>query len=229
MKRQTYDSYGHDKAEQINQQGGGGHPFAHGFHGGNAHEINPEEIFNMFFNGMAGGPQVFRTQFGGGPQFQFGGGPQFRGRQQQGRHREERTSSSFLNQLFQLMPVLIMVLMSMSSFGNTRPPAEYKLQPEGMYQLQKQAVSHRCPEFFYVKDDKFDHRFPRNSRSRKNLENEVLHEYKAWVHEECKREKRRKNTKLYQARMSTDQTRFEKASKEPTPSCDNYERCFGWY
>jgi len=59
-KRAVYDKYGEEGLQQQVGRGGGG-----GFH---PHGVDPNEIFNAFFNngGMGGG--------GGGVRFQFGGG-----------------------------------------------------------------------------------------------------------------------------------------------------------
>ena len=57
-KRAAYDRYGSETPGLMRRTQGGRGPF------GAQGEVDPEELFNMFFNGGFGGP------FGGGP---FGG------------------------------------------------------------------------------------------------------------------------------------------------------------
>ena len=121
QKRTIYDRYGEEDPD--NHGGGGG---AGGFrrHGGGVHfngqEVNPEDIFNMFFGGgmpggvhmnmggMPGGFRVYSTGFGGIPR---GGG--FAHRQNPPQAQEQHGG---LNALFQLLPVLLLFAMSFFNF-----------------------------------------------------------------------------------------------------------------
>jgi DnaJ-class molecular chaperone len=110
-KRENYDSYGVDE----NNAGGGDRARVNPFGGfqrgrGGAHEISPDELFNMFFQG-AGGGQGFRAQFGG-----RAGGRQ----QPQQQPRGEGQQGGLLQQLMQFLPIIMLVLMSFSSLGGNQ-------------------------------------------------------------------------------------------------------------
>lgn len=118
QKRTIYDRYGEEDPD--NRGGSGMRPGAGGVHFRPGQEVSPEEIFNMFFGGgmpMGGhmrgpGGVHFYSNFGGRG---FGPGAQFR-QQRRGRRpgqeeaREE--PQSVLRNLAQLMPFLIIVLLS---------------------------------------------------------------------------------------------------------------------
>lgn len=153
-KKSVYDQVGHENAEQAMNNGGGGGGFPGGFGGGgfggfpggggmrfsSTGDISPEDLFNLFFNGQSGG---FRTQHGGG-------GGQRGSRSQYFRHNnrgsrasnensrpsssrgsgnaeEEGGGKSTLFNLFQLLPILMFFLMSLSSWGGETHRLPYSI------------------------------------------------------------------------------------------------------
>ena len=129
QKRSIYDRYGE---EDPDQRGGGGaaanmaRHFRHG-RGGGAQEVNPEDIFNMFFGGgmpggggMHRGPGGFHVYTNG---FGFGGGgmPQgFRGqRQGPGQQRQQQQAQGGFGQLVQLLPLILIMLLSFFNFNDS--------------------------------------------------------------------------------------------------------------
>jgi DnaJ homolog subfamily B member 12 len=119
QKRTIYDRYG-DEDPDENRPGRGGMGGVHMRHGGQ--EMSPEDIFNAFFNGHMGGGgfggngmHFYSNGFGPGVQFRAGG-PQRRGAgegtQQQ---RTEAQQNAGFSSLFQLLPVLFFVLLSLLS------------------------------------------------------------------------------------------------------------------
>jgi DnaJ family protein B protein 12 len=140
QKRSIYDRYGDEDPD--NNGGGGGGFRRHG--GGGVHfngqEVNPEDIFNMFFGGgmpggvhmnmggMPGGFRVYSTGFGGMPR---GGGFGQRHYQQQQQQQQQQHHQSGLNALFQILPVLLLFAMSFFNFpgetANGRTGAYFSL------------------------------------------------------------------------------------------------------
>ena len=112
QKRRVYDRYGE---EDPDNRGGGRGPG--GMHMRPGQEVSPEEIFNMFFGGGAGGMpgmygggpgfHVYRNGFGPGVQFRAGGNRRQR-RQQQ--HEQEQTPG--IGALLQLLPILFIMFVS---------------------------------------------------------------------------------------------------------------------
>lgn len=113
QKRTIYDRYGE---EDPDNRGGGGGGFRPGHGGGGVHfngqEVNPEDIFNMFFGGgmpggvhmnmggMPGGFRMYSTGFGGMPHGARRG------------QRQQAPQQTGLGALFQLLPVLLLFAMS---------------------------------------------------------------------------------------------------------------------
>jgi len=123
QKRTIYDRYGE---EDPDNRGGG----AGGVHmrrrGGGGVEMTPEEIFNAFFGGgmpgggMGGGPggvHFYSAGFGPGMHFRGGGFPrQHRARQAQQQQQQE---GSGFGTLVQLLPLIMIMLVSFFSSDNT--------------------------------------------------------------------------------------------------------------
>ena len=222
-KRETYDQYGHESAEQINQSGGAG-AFPGAFRGGHGfHEVSPEEIFNIFFQGAAG--PGFRAHFG-----RAGGGP-FRS-QRAHRHsaeddaEENRANKSIFQQIFQLLPIILMILMTLSSFGGNSSPPAFSLHPQGTYQLRKTTDSRYgvSPGIEYYVNNQFDSLF-KHSDKMYRVEKEVENEYKQYLASLCGQQKQIRSNKIYQANFASYETR-KKAEAMPTPACTEYQKRF---
>jgi len=126
-KRTIYDRYGEEDPDNR----GGGARYAAGFpRGANGQEMSPEDIFNMFFAGMAGpgmgrgagfvGPgfRVYTTGFGpGGFHFHNAAQRQHRGAQQQQHQPQDRAGWA---QIIQLIPIIALFLMSFLSIPQTQ-------------------------------------------------------------------------------------------------------------
>ena len=224
-KRETYDQYGHETAEQINQNQG--HPAAgafHGFRGQGFHEVSPEEIFNIFFQGAAG--PGFRAHFG------RAGGGGFRSARAN-RHTEEerdddRTNNqkSFLQQIFQLLPIILMLLMSFSSFSSNSSQPTFVLQPQGVYQLKKTTTARYgvSPGIEYYVSSQFDSIYTQTDKMYR-VEKEVENEYKVQLSQLCSQQKQIRNNKIYQANFASYETR-KKAEATPTPACSEWQKRF---
>lgn len=125
-KRALYDRYGGDPDSRFGtaQASGAANPFSQ-FQGGArmrpgmGTEIDPEDLFNMFFGGGMGG-----AQFGGGPMFSFGG-PGFRthyyrpGASANGARARQAGQQQNSNQTamwFQLLPIAILLFFTILSY-----------------------------------------------------------------------------------------------------------------
>lgn len=131
---------------------GGGHP---GFHGGGFQgEMNPEDLFNMFFGGGGG----MNSGFGGSPfgarVYTFGGrggrgGPQFAGRRarEQAAGGAQEPQSPFLA----LLPVLLLFMFLLFSVlpgifsGDLAPDPEYRFAPSSHYDMSRTTWQRSVP------------------------------------------------------------------------------------
>ena len=126
QKRAVYDRYGDEDPDNIGggrgmgRRGGGGGVHMHG------QEVSPEEIFNMFFGGGAAGMggmgpgfHMYTNGFGGpGMNFQAGG-PRRRPRGPGGQQPRNGREENGLQMLFQLLPVIMIFLISFLRWGDT--------------------------------------------------------------------------------------------------------------
>ena len=121
QKRTIYDRYGEEDPDNRGGGGGGGGGMRRGpggmhFHG---QDVNPEDIFNMFFGGgmpPGAGGQGFRVHTSGfGPGFSFGGNPNMgraRAQQQQQHQRQQQAQDGGFGQFLQFLPLLLIMLLS---------------------------------------------------------------------------------------------------------------------
>ncbi|KAK9832482.1 hypothetical protein WJX81_000719 [Elliptochloris bilobata] len=204
QKRAAYDRDGEERAPGAPRQwptgGGGG--------GGGFDDFDPEEIFNMFFNG--GNPtrgRVFRAHFGG---------PGFRpaGPRQQGGAQAQATSPVL--QLLHLLPVLALLLFTLLS-----SPGQPVFSMDKAGEWRDKVVTQRYAVPFYVKDQTALRRsYPPGSRERLRLEGEVEVAYKQRLEQRCYNE-RLTQQKLYRWGQS------ERARSMELPNCSELNSRFG--
>jgi len=223
-KRNVYDQVGHDSADQAMNSGGGGG----GFHGSpfGAHgEINPEDLFNMFFQGAAGprhragrGQNFFHHQFGGNQRAQT---------RDNGRAAEPESRPQ-LSQLLQLLPMLVLFLLSFGSFGgNSQPQPLFSLSRTATYihPMTTTTNTHVMPGTpFYASQDLYSHH-QRNRLSqfdRLKIEREVHNQYNSMLHSNCAKEKQRNTRFPHQAsgedcdKLAKFKSDYEKWQKQGT-------------
>ena len=240
-KREMYDQVGHDAAEDQMKQGGGGggggfgghgfggmHGFGRGFRShGNMHEVSPEDLFNMFFNGAGPG---FQAQFGGGGQSRR---RQAQQQQQQRQYQHQQHTAGAqggpsLQTLFQFLPVILMLLMSFSSFSGTSNQPVFSLHPTGTLQ-HKRATSTVgvSPDIsFYVDRSTFDRTYkPPTSDMYHKIEKQVEGEYKQFLAHKCTNEKAYRKNRIYQARFGGAKAK-EAAEALKMPSCEELDERF---
>lgn len=236
-KRETYDQVGHDAAEEQMKQGGGGggggHPFG-GMHGfgrgfrsqGNMHEVSPEELFNMFFNGAGPG---FRAQFGGGR----GSRHNTRQQQQHQQHQQQQGGAAqggpSLQTLFQFLPVILMLLMSFSSFSGTSNQPVFSLHPQGTLQTARAtSMAGVSPDIKFYVDKSFERTYKPYSDVYRKIEKQVEGEYKQMLAHKCTNEKSYRKNRIYQARFGGAEAK-SKAEALKMPSCDELNQRFSSY
>jgi DnaJ family protein B protein 12 len=122
QKRTIYDRYGEEDPDNRGGGMGGMRRGPGGMHFRPGQEVNPEDIFNMFFGGGMGGGMHrgpggvhFTTNFGGGMPGGFRYQQQRRQAQQQ--HQQQQETPGLAN-LIQLLPFLIIMLVSFFNMDN---------------------------------------------------------------------------------------------------------------
>jgi DnaJ-class molecular chaperone len=195
-----YDQCGHDSENNNMAQGGGGRGGFPGFAHGNMHEVSPEDLFNLFF--QSAGPQ-FKAQFGRG-----GGGMRGRGFHAREEHDErggrrgagqQQGQPSLFQQLLQFLPVIIMLLITFSSYGSNYNQPVFALSPQGVYQRERATTSRGVSQDIkYYVNSQFEQVYRANTDSFRRLEKEVEAEYKQYIGMKCNNEKSYKTNKIYQ-------------------------------
>ncbi|KAJ3063554.1 hypothetical protein HDU98_000671 [Podochytrium sp. JEL0797] len=232
--KEQYDRYGVDPTASGRGGGGGGgaaNPFArHAFHGHPGfQEVNPEDIFNMFFGGEMGGG----GGGGNGFHFQFGGNPRFRQQQQRQRQNQQQQQrpAGFLPQLFQAAPILILMFISfLSTFTNPSDPSlnenSYSWDLGGGYTSKRATDVHNVD--YYVNPKMFKDRYEKTQYSwkLKNFEKSIEAQYYRNIYYRCQQEKEYKQqliSSAYSLFRGVDENRLKLAQTYDMKNCQEVE------
>ncbi|KAK2884675.1 dnaJ homolog subfamily B member 12b [Channa argus] len=189
-KRRQYDQYGEERR----------HPSRHGPNNGNFEpDISPEDLFNMFFQGgyPASNANVYTN-----------------GRRHYQR-RERRQGDGGLALFVQVMPILILVIVSaLSQIMVNSPPYSLSFRPSAGYTQKRLTENLKVP--YYV-GEQFSKEF--TGVNRKNVERTVEDDYISNLRNNCWKEKQQKEGMLYRARYFGDTDLYQRAQRARTPSC----------
>lgn len=122
--------------------------------------------------------------------------------------------------LFQLMPILIIVVLSLLS-NLMIGESVYSLHRTTKYAHRRQTSDHKVP--YYVKSD---FRME-NPHELNRLERQIEEELHIELKQNCFREKTYKETAIWRARNYGDERLLKKANEYETPSCDRIRNIFG--
>lgn len=153
-------------------------------------DLTAEELFNMFF-GATGQHVYTRRRYTRSPE----------------RNRENHSS------LMQLLPVLVLVLLSMMSGLFISEPV-FSLTPSSKYPVPRETNNLKVP--YYVKDN-FQTEYQGSLR---RLEMAIEEEYVMNLRHSCQREKNYKDSMAWKARNFGDSKQYNEAIKLKTPSCE---------
>jgi len=192
QKRSIYDRYGEEDPDNRGggARGPGGVQFRHG------EDINPEEIFNMFFGGgmpmRGGGGRGFHVYTNG-----FGPGVQF-GRQQRPRGREQAEQApTGLGIIMQFLPFLMIMALSflnMSDNGgqDTTTNRYFSLTQAPPYINTLQTRLTTVKDIPYFVTDKFMRTYYRDRYQLAQVERLVERTYNQYLLDECKAQRKYK-------------------------------------
>ncbi|XP_027717153.1 dnaJ homolog subfamily B member 12 [Vombatus ursinus] len=199
-KRRQYDQFGDEKSQAARQGQGHGD-----FHRGFEADISPEDLFNMFFGG--GFPSSNIHVYSNG---------RMRYTYHQRPDRRENQGDGGLGLFVQLMPILILIIVSaLSQMMVSSPPYSLSQRPS-VGHVHKRLTEHlKVP--YYVSDN-FGEEF--TGSSLKTVERNVEDDYVANLRNNCWKEKQQKESLLYRARYFGDTSLYHKAQRMGTPSCN---------
>jgi DnaJ family protein B protein 12 len=203
QKRDYYDQVGHD-ADATGGGGGGGGGFpGGGFYRSNMHEVSPEEIFNMFFQGAGPGFQSHFNRGGGGfSSFSFNDGRKRRGHQHPNQQQAQPQQVNIFQQLLQFLPIIIMLLMTFSNYSGSYNQPIFSFVPQGSYQHERYTATRGIsPDIKYYVNSEFLKTYPTKNKENetfRKIEKEVETEYKHYLQQKCSNEKAYSNNLKYQ-------------------------------
>ncbi|XP_052467997.1 dnaJ homolog subfamily B member 12 [Carassius gibelio] len=188
-KRRQYDQVGSGRSSETNDT----HFEA---------DISPEDLFNMFFGG--GFPSSNVHMYSNG---------RMRFNQNQGERGEQRGGGLAL--LMQLMPILILVIVSaLSQMMVTNPPYSLSFRPSAGHTQKR--VTENLGVTYYV-NERFSQDYSGASLTR--VESSVEDDYISNLRNNCWRERQQKEGLLYRARYFGDSDLYQRAQRMGTPSC----------
>jgi len=195
QKRTIYDRYGEEDPDNRGGGGGGMRPgnFRHG-----GQEVNPEDIFNMFFGGQAGGMgggmggpgfRVYSSGFGPGFAFNGGGfGQQPRRRQQQQQQQEDTSPFSRIAQFLPLLMIFLVSFFSGSSDnGTTGRYFSLTQTPPYINPLMTKLTPVKDIPYFVT--DQFMRTYRRDRYQLAQIERMVEKSYRTYLEGECRNQK----------------------------------------
>ncbi|RMC11858.1 hypothetical protein DUI87_11984 [Hirundo rustica rustica] len=198
-KRKQYDQFGDEKLNPAHH----GHSHAD-FHRGFEADISPEDLFNMFFGG--GFPSSNVHMYSNG---------RMRYAYHQRQDRREHQGDGGLGLFVQLMPILILIIVSaLSQMMVSSPP--YSLSHRLSVGHTHRRVTEHLKVPYYVSES-FAEEY--TGTNLKNVERSVEDDYIANLRNNCWREKQQKEGLLYRARYFGDSDLYQRAQKMGTPSC----------
>ncbi|XP_068610842.1 dnaJ homolog subfamily B member 12b isoform X2 [Brachionichthys hirsutus] len=190
-KRRQYDQCGDERRHPSRQSPGNGNFEP---------DISPEDLFNMFFGGgyKSSNANVYAN-----------------GQRNQRRERRERQRDGGLALFVQVMPILILVIVSaLSQIMVNSPPYSLSFRPSVGYTQKRLTENLKVP--YYV-GEQFSKEF--TGVILKNLERSVEDDYISNLRNNCWKEKQQKEGLLYRARYFGDSDLYQRAQKARTPSC----------
>ncbi|XP_067008688.1 dnaJ homolog subfamily B member 12 [Anabrus simplex] len=200
-KRKQYDLYGseEERMQHVQRHNRGSHceyNYTRGFEA----DFSAEELFNMFFGGGFPNQNVYMRR----------GGRWQHASESQPQNREQASGYSVF---LQMMPILLLIVLSMMSSFFISDPI-YSLHQSSKFPILKKTQNLKVP--YYVKEN-FHSEYQGSLR---RLEMSVEEEHITNLRHACYREKNYRETLLWKARNFGDRELFQRAQNTRMPSCD---------
>ncbi|XP_041075181.1 dnaJ homolog subfamily B member 14-like [Polyodon spathula] len=207
-KRKQYDLTGGEDAT-CSPQGRAGFDFHRGFEA----DVTPEDLFNMFFGG--GFPSNSASTFTNGrarysPQYQ----------NQTRRERQEDRADGGFSMFIQLMPIVLLILVSvLSQLMVSTPP--YSLYPRpATGQTIKRQTENLIVDYYVSKDFRSEYK----GSALQKIEKSVEEDYVSTIRNNCWKERQTKTDLLYAAKVYRDERLRRKADMMTMDNCKELDR-----
>ncbi|XP_060941810.1 dnaJ homolog subfamily B member 14 [Limanda limanda] len=206
-KRRQYDVTGGEEPSPPGHSHGAGFDFHRGFEA----DITPEDLFNMFFGG--GFPSSSTHTF-------TNGRTTFSQQTDARQERTEERGDGGFSMFIQLMPIVVLILVSILSQMLVSPQA-YSLysRPSTGQTLKRQTENLRV-DFYVSRDFKSEFKGSALHQIEKNVEED----YVANVRNNCWKERQTKTDLLYAAKVYRDDRMRKKAELLTMDNCKELDR-----
>ncbi|XP_065490572.1 dnaJ homolog subfamily B member 14 isoform X3 [Caloenas nicobarica] len=213
-KRKQYDLTGSEEQTCSHPSNG-----RFNFHRGCEADITPEDLFNMFFGGAfpTGSVHSFSNSRAG-----YSHPNQHH---QSGHEREEERGDGGFSMFIQLMPIIVLILVSLlSQLMVSNPP--YALYPRSSTGQTIKMQTENLHVVYYVNKD-FRNEY--KGASLQKVEKSVEEDYVSNIRNNCWKERQQKTELIYAARVYRDDRLRKKADSMAMDNCKELERLTSLY
>ncbi|XP_051940462.1 dnaJ homolog subfamily B member 14 [Hippocampus zosterae] len=208
-KRRQYDLTGGEEPSGAGHAHGGGNGFD--FHRGFEADITPEDLFNMFFGG--GFPSSSAQPFANGRTSSS----------HHANYRQERTDErgdGGFSMLIQMMPIVVLVLVSILSQMMVSPPPYSLYSRPSTGQTVKRQTENLHVDYYVTRDFKSEYK----AAALQQIEKSVEGDYVSNVKNNCWKERQTKTDLLYAAKVYRDDRMRKKAELMTMENCKELDR-----
>ncbi|XP_062386674.1 dnaJ homolog subfamily B member 14 [Sardina pilchardus] len=205
-KRKQYDATGGEEPSSP----GHGHGNFNFQHGGFEADITPEDLFNMFFGGgFTSSPHTFTN-----------GRARYSHPEQTQRERPEERGDGGFSMFIQLMPIIVLLLVSiLSQMMVSTPPYSLYSKPSTGQTVRRQTENLQV-DYFVNRDFKSEYK----GAALQKIEKSVEDDYVSNVRNNCWKERQTKTDLLYAAKVYRDERLRRKAEQMTMDNCQELDR-----
>ncbi|XP_061595795.1 dnaJ homolog subfamily C member 18 [Cololabis saira] len=224
-RRQQYDQYGDQSTASNAPQHASYSRHGHHrtFHRDFEADISPEELFNIFFGGRfpTGNIHVYTNQ--GASYSQFYQPRRRRAHERREEVVEENQSQNTFTAMLQLLPVLVLILISVfTQMMATNPPYSLFYKPSIGLVVSRETQHMGVP--YYV-DKGFEKEYP--GAALEELEKTIESDYVEHLQSSCWKEKQQKSDLANLGQLYRDDRLKQKAESMRLENCDKLQRLLG--
>ncbi|CAL1573529.1 unnamed protein product [Knipowitschia caucasica] len=220
-KRQQYDQYGDQSSAPAPQHSTQAHPRHYrNFHRDFEPDISPEELFNIFFGGRfpTGNIHVYTNQ--GASYAQFYQPRRRRAYERREEVVEENQSQNTFTALLQLLPVLVLILISVfTQMMATNPPYSLFYKP-ALGLVVSRETQHMGVPYYVEKSFEKEYR----GEALDELEKTIESDYIEHLQSSCWKEKQQKSDLANLGQLYRDERLKQKAESMRLDNCDKLHR-----
>ncbi|XP_051902736.1 dnaJ homolog subfamily C member 18 [Hippocampus zosterae] len=222
-KKRQYDQYGDQSAAESAPQHTTHHRHYRNFHRDFEADISPEELFNIFFGGRfpTGNIHVYTNQ--GASYSQFYQPRRRRAYERRKDVAEEKPSQNTFTALLQLLPILVLILISVfTQMMATNPPYSLFYKPS-MGLVVSRETQHMAVPYYVDKGFEKEYR----GGALEELERTIESDYMEHLQSSCWKEKQQKSDLMNLGQLYRDDRLKQKAESMRLDNCDKLHRLVG--